>query len=233
MQQPSYGVPIMRILAGITIAALALSALPTQAADPFFEDTAAPRVGKSFYGALRGGIAMPEDVGPHILGDFDDLTMSAEYEDVGVFVAGAAGLALGGLRLEGEVGYFGADLDDDIEDDQLLLGLGDLDVLTLMANAYVDLDLGRFAPFIGAGIGVGFIDSDVPDDAAVAARLDDLDAAFAYQLTAGVGFDLSDTVTAELAYRFQHLRTQVSNFGGDADLDIETHLAFAGIRAKF
>ena len=214
----------MRLFTTIAVAALALSTLPAKAADPFLGDTTTPQRSTKFYAALRGGFTMPEDAGPDgILGDLDDTSLSDEYEDFGVFASAAAGVAFSALRLEAEAGYFHANADEH-SDGAPVLGLGGLDVYTVLANAYYDIDLGRIVPFIGAGAGVGFIDSDGPIDP---------DAAFAYQLTLGLGFDLTDNVATELGYRFQHLRTDASLPQGDADLDIETHIGYVGIRAKF
>ena len=183
----------MRLFTTIAVAALALSTLPAKAADPFLGDTSAPQRTSAFYAALRGGISSIDEFEAGALGD---IASNNSYDNISVFGAAAAGVHFSALRLEGEVGYFNANVNHDAASPTIpasIADLADVDVITVMANAYFDLDLGVVTPFIGTGVGVGITSSDL---------LDDPDPGFAYQLTLGAGIDLSEQLTAELAYRF-------------------------------
>ena len=243
----------MRLFTTIAVAALALSTLPAKAADPFLGDSSASQRTSAFYAALRGGISAPDEIGFDGEG-IGETSIAGLYDDVNFFVAAAAGTSFGGLRVEGEVAYYGAQMDNDLKDRDTAIAIaaiagfditddvddlddfetfGDLNIYTLMANAYYDFDLGRIKPFVGAGVGVGFVDFNLPSGVATFAGLDDTEAAFAYQFTAGLGVDVTESVAAELAYRYQKLQTEVSLGLNDPDLNIESHIGYAGLRAKF
>jgi opacity protein-like surface antigen len=74
-------------------------------------------------------------------------------------------------------------------------------VQTLQTNVYWDIDTGTaFKPFIGGGIGASFIYADYtrPDGRSY----DDKTTGFAWNAGAGVAYDLNESVTVDLAYRF-------------------------------
>lgn len=93
--------------------------------------------------------------------------------------------------------------------------------LTGMANAYLDLPaLGRFAPYVGAGIGVSHNRLD-----GVALSFPSLDqrvwtpsgrrTSLAWQLTAGTGIALGGGLTLDVAYRYTDFGTMETE-NGDA-----------------
>ena len=233
-------------------AALALSVLaaPALAADP------APHFGgghssggmlKGGYLALRGGITAVQET------EFDPASLGIarvdnEYEDLNGFASVAAGMAFGATRFEADVSYLRGSVKDHIataggtstrySSDE---SFGDLDVVTVMANLYYDLDLGFITPFVGAGLGVGFVSANdygvtplvgaTPDGV----LLNDNDLGLAYQATAGLAFAVGGRATAELGYRFQGVEAELHTLLSDdrEEFDIETHTGFAGIRVSF
>ncbi|MGH8553567.1 MAG: outer membrane protein [Methylococcales bacterium] len=89
---------------------------------------------------------------------------------------------------------------------------GDInDIDSVLANAYLDFDLGSvFTPYIGAGAGWGWANSDD---------------GFTVALMAGVGFDLSDNLALDIGYRFREAMVSGS--------DPMSHEILAGLRFEF
>jgi opacity protein-like surface antigen len=119
--------------------------------------------------------------------------------DPGFVVGGAGGYKFDfGLRLEGEIAYRRNGFDD-------FSGTptgGDLGATSLMANIWYEFDTGTaLHPFIGGGLGAAIIDVDDFTFGSVGLRSDS-QTAFAYQVGAGLAYDLSDNVTLTAEYRF-------------------------------
>ena len=79
--------------------------------------------------------------------------------------------------------------------DQQALGTHDIDgnaeAITLLANAYYDFHFASgLKPYIGGGLGVAFLSADVESTLTGTTLLDDSDTVFAYQLFAGVGYEI-------------------------------------------
>lgn len=129
-----------------------------------------------------------------------------------------------------------------------------------LVNAYVDLGSWRgISPFVGAGVGAAnveirsFRDSGIaystPDDVTTGvptmAFADDNDEwNFAWALYAGLGFDVTDAVTVELAYRYLDMGDgesgDIETFDGVNDFDnpmefqdITSHDVKLGVRYMF
>ena len=110
------------------------------------------------------------------------------------------------VRLEGELGYRS----------QSLGGRSDLSQTTLMVNALFDVPVSdQLTLSLGGGLGYDWVDTGsgnrglLPGD----------DAAFAYQLIAGLSYDISESVALTLNYRytnaeFDDLHAEVDDVGG-------------------
>lgn len=232
--------------APIALAALAVPALGADAVGPFGGH--APQSGgltSGGYVALRGGITAIQET------EFEPASLGVtrvdnEYEDIGGFVSAAAGAAFGATRLEADVTYLRGSIKDHIasvagvstrfDADE---SLGDIDVVTVMANVYYDLDLGFLKPFVGGGIGVGFVSANDYGVTPLAAStpggvlLDDNDMGLAYQLTAGLAFDVG-RATAEVGYRYLGMEAELETLAGaESDFDVNTHNGFVGVRFDF
>ena len=73
-------------------------------------------------------------------------------------------------------------------------------VQTLQANVYWDIDTGTaFRPFIGGGLGLSFIYADYTGDGY---NCSDSTTGFAWNVGAGIAYDINESVTVDLAYRF-------------------------------
>jgi len=70
----------------------------------------------------------------------------------------------------------------------------------LMANGYYDFDFGSpFVPYIGAGVGVALLDSELKGGGG---KFSDFNTQFAYQGIAGVSYNFSPNLAANLEYRY-------------------------------
>jgi opacity protein-like surface antigen len=155
-------------------------------------------------------------MGPATAADAYGAPPTAEaYAASGFYLRGDAGWQIAG----GGVGYqwnpmFRTDLRFDYGFNYRL-GDDKLDFGTATANAYVDLPLNSvIKPYVGAGVGYGFINADSGDD----------HDGVAMALTGGVTFDVSSIVAIDVGYRYRRV-------WGDFDLD--EHQVMAGLRFKF
>ncbi len=79
---------------------------------------------------------------------------------------------------------------------------GDISSTSIRANVLYDFKTNsKFTPYIGAGIGVSFIDSSISYGGAPV-RIDDDDSVFSAQLIAGTAYKLSDTLDLTLDARY-------------------------------
>jgi opacity protein-like surface antigen len=174
-------------------------------------------------------------------------SVDGEFEfDTGFGINGAVGYGFGNVRLEGEVSYRQADFDK-VGIDNLTVGslkftsLGSLDVdgdassLGLMGNVWYDFDTGsKWLPFIGGGIGVARVDSDIDSIGGVSVGFSEDDTVFAYQVGAGIGYQISDNAVATLGYRFYGTDDPEFESGGVTDkTEYQSHNIEVGIRFGF
>lgn len=91
----------------------------------------------------------------------------------------------------------------------------DLSTTTVLGNLYFDwANDSPFTPYVGAGIGYGWVDSDLGDDSGLALGL-----------TAGVAVGITDNVAIDAGYRFRD--TMISGS------DPQEHQAVVGVRFSF
>ncbi|EFL90312.1 outer membrane protein [Ahrensia sp. R2A130] len=201
----------------------------------------------NFYIAGRGGISLLDDTAFNV-GGLGIASVSNEY-DTGYLGVIALGYKYGNnLRAEVEYSYSNFDVDTHTAFDgaggvtPFTSGqsFGDATGQTVMVSGYYDFDLGRFKPFLGAGIGYGRVEADgygvTPLAGALpgGVALNDSDSGFAYQATAGLAFEVIDGVTAEVGYRYQSIDANLSSVtGAGNDFDFDTHNAFVGLRVGF
>ena len=151
------------------------------------------------------GIGIPEKL---------DFGGGQKYDmDTGLALNGAIGYDFGDARLEAAVGYQKHDVTDEGED---------LSLLTVMANAYYDIDTGSdITPYLMAGAGWAHVDTswDYNDDDV-----------FAWQVGAGLGFEVAECTTLDLGYRY----LRPNKFGPDGDeAKLAVHNIMLGLRYNF
>ncbi|HYD29707.1 MAG TPA: outer membrane protein [Azospirillaceae bacterium] len=127
----------------------------------------------------------------------------------------------------------GAGLDSQIENQSYML------------NVYYDLDQlpvvqfpGGFKPYIGAGIGVSYVEVDdqvIPGTGGTFANLTgDDDANFAWQAMIGVAYQVTPQFAGDLAYRYAHLgEVQATSPFGNIDNDLNVSEVVLTLRYNF
>lgn len=191
----------------------------------------------SAYAADRG-MYFSGNAGLSILSDIDNAQGGIVLEssfDPGFNVGGAIGYNYGSARAEVEIAYRRNDADE-----LSVLGFGvpsdgSVSALSFMVNGYYDFHSGNspWTPYFGAGVGGAHVDADI---SVLGLQLvDDSAVVFAYQLMAGLGFNISPTTTLTMGYRY--FATADPEFddptGTPFDSEYQTHEFNLGVRVAF
>lgn len=190
------------LLAGSALLALSLTA-PAQAGN--------------FYVTLLGGVSMLND---HTFLASDPVTPTstlffAPDSNSGYIVGGAVGMDLGqlvqGLRAEAEVAYRHNQVDGHWTSNSGPTPgwSGSLDLehstFSVMANAWYDFEIQGIKPYVGGGI--GWARSKVEGQyIGGGAALNEDDSGFAWQLGAGVNFNIAPNTSMGIGYRYMQTR---------------------------
>ncbi len=107
---------------------------------------------------------------------------------------------------------------------------------TLLASAYYDFyNESIFTPYVGAGIGMAFLDGHHElsfNGTSYGEHFSDT--VFAWHAGAGVGIAVTDSVTADLGYRYLGTGTAHSEVAGsDVSTDLSAHEFSVGVRFGF
>lgn len=143
-----------------------------------------------------------------------------------------------GFRLGAEVG-FGSHNVDGITGGPAgrTGGSGDIASLSVMAVAYYDFNPGgKFRPYIGAGVGtLGHDLQSVGPALGINQLFDSSDDKFAYQLSAGVGYAVTDNVELSVGYRYMAADDfQVTSaVRAPFSYDATSHSVLVGVRYVF
>lgn len=102
----------------------------------------------------------------------------------------------------------------------------------LLGNVWFDLDTGTgFTPYVGGGLGAGFVSAEG------GVGLDTVDLSgwgWAYQVGAGVKFDVADNIALDLGYRYKAVvDAEVEGGGDDAIANVNSHVIQAGLTIGF
>ncbi|MBB6430068.1 outer membrane protein [Algisphaera agarilytica] len=168
---------------------------------------------------------------------FDDDAAGTDFEfdlDTNTAFYGAIGIDGGLLRNELELTFRDTEgvllrTDPPSAD----AGSGSFDNISLMTNIYADLPLpAGFELFAGGGIGVVMFDGDATGTGSLGtADFDDAGYGFAYQLKAGVAYELTRNLQITAGYRYW-ASTEIDF--GDFELDdLESHAVDIGLRISF
>jgi opacity protein-like surface antigen len=137
--------------------------------------------------------------GLNILMDVDDDAIEAEF-DPGYSFTTALGVDIRAFRLEGEIGYRRADLDE-VTINGLTTSIdGDISILSFMFNAYYDIEIANspLAPYFG--VGWGLIYSDL-SGSTPGVRVSDGNVNSAYQVMLGLGYEINPDTVLTAGYR--------------------------------
>ena len=198
--------------------------------------TASQAQERGVYGELRGGAVFVTDADATNLGGLNG-TMS---NDTGFLLEGAVGYSYGnGVRAEFALGYRQNDLDEfEVPPVAPVSADGDFSAFTVMGNVYYDFDLdgtggigSGVTPFVGAGIGAAFVETEVRAFGGVPLSAEDQDdTAFAWQIIAGLAYEISPDVTATVSYSY--FATPDIDFDG-VGYEYASHNILAGISMDF
>ena len=223
--------------------AIALATTAAVTASPALARDGAWYVGGDF------GAMIVDDLEIDVNGLEDAIVLDHEY---GYDAALFTGYDLGGFRLEAEVAYKKADLD---EIDSLITlpgpalpglrdaGGGHTSALSFMINGMLDFgDDDGVSGFVGGGVGMARVKfNNQRVFANTAPFLDDSDSRLAWQLFAGVRQAISDNIDVTVKYRFFNVPdiklVAVTGGAGTVSQDVETrfrsHSLLGGLTFNF
>ena len=147
--------------------------------------------------------------------------------DAGYSLSAAIGNAYeNGGRAEVEFGYRANDIDDIKVPGYGSASIsGDVSAMSLMANGYYDFKPdNKLSPFIGAGIGMAYVEGDIDYLGS------ENDYVFAYQASLGVSIDVTQSTKFDAQYRF--FGTDDPDFDG-LEAEYTTHNLMIGFRQSF
>jgi opacity protein-like surface antigen len=236
-----------------SLLAIALTAGSAHAADVIYQEPAPAPIAvepaaSAFYIAGRIGAAFPRDTEFGVLGT----TVVNDYESAGLNGSIAFGGDLGvfgfPLRAEIEGGYTSASVDS-----HTVVGIGTLSgdaafgstrTIYGLVNAYVDFGDGPLKPYVGGGIGAAHVDfrnhgvvvpAGIGLPVGPLTAMDDSGTGFAWQVGAGISYDLTSNLTAELGYRYFNVENVglTAADGTGSDVDVRSHQINLGLRVSF
>jgi opacity protein-like surface antigen len=238
------------LLRGACAASMMLAlAQAAQAADYYEQGPA----GQSWYFSVFGGWSLPDEIEFSTVGSASTTTnVTAEIDLEDGFLAG---LSVGAhfsewARGEVEVSGHWHDAEGSLISTPVAGGVpgapttfaldGDADAMFVLANLWLDLPLGHvFRPYVGGGVGLGRLDLDM-ETSGGASVIDDDDWGFAYQLGAGVAFNVIADIALDIGYRYKvinnaELETDTTSPGGgfEFETDYKSHNFIAGLRFGF
>jgi len=188
---------------------------------------------EGFYLGLQGGINNMDDTESN----------GAEGEmDSGYSISGIVGYDFGYVRVEGEVAYRENDIDKITILGNNTVSSGDVTSTAFMLNAYLDIENRTpFTPYIGAGIGFNYVEDNGTAiyGSSTTVRYDDSDTVLAYQLAAGVAWDVTKSIVLDLSYKYLNAEdvkvAGTSNWGVtlDGEIDYESQSLMIGLKWYF
>lgn len=170
-------------------------------------------------------------------------SVDTEFDTGGQIGLGVGATLAPGFRAEVELSYSRQDADTirfsgNGPAAEINVG-GDVTTTTLFANGFYDFDTGGpFTPYVGAGLGIAYVEQDLVYGPGV--RVSDDDTVFGVQLIAGAAYDLSDSLalTGDIRYRrlfdiesnrFNPAGVSTGRIAGDFD-DVSVNI---GLRFRF
>ena len=188
-----------------------------------------------FYLDAKGGASFLQNLDSSAVG----LTGNADTK-IGFVGSGAAGYAVdipqtgGTFRGEIEVAYRENDADE-LDIGGFIFDIdGDITAKSILFNGFYDFDLGSgWRPYFGAGLGAAQVEMDFETN--VAQIVDDEETVVAFQVSAGFGYQIVESVTISVGYRF--FATDEIEFtdesGSRFETDYHAHTIEGGIRIVF
>ncbi len=175
-----------------------------------------------FYVGVLGGYVIPDDLkveGPGGSGDVslkNSWTLGAKF---GYIVPQAKWVAF-----ELEYDYLAKQDVDEAE------ASGDFSANNLMVNMIFRYPEGKIHPYVGGGIGWSWCSFKGSEPGF---SVDESDNAFAWQLMAGVNFEITPQWSADLGYRYFSSKYTINSGGDDVDVTAKNHMILIGVNFHF
>jgi len=166
----------------------------------------------------------------------------AEQDSAGYFVGGAVGARfLEHFRTEMQFGFRSTEVKKIAVQPGPRDSDGDLSLFSVMANGYVDWDLGvGVIPFIGAGIGWGMprLDAENNGNRLRQLSIDDTDSVFVWNAMLGGTLPISEVAELSLGYRYVQtedikLKSTIGGTGQRVKFEYDAHEVYLGLRFNF
>jgi OmpA-OmpF porin, OOP family len=197
-------------------------------------DPALARPDTGFYLEGNLGYSHPDSV------DARDGAVKGEVElgDTAVF-GGALGYKFPWFRLEANVSYRENDIDKVRVEGFDFNSNGDTKALVGLVNGIIDIDIDfPVRPYFGGGIGGAYLKLNT--GSGMPFEIDDNTGTFAWDLLAGLGWDVTESVALTITYRY--LRLEGTDFSAsvagvdDGNVDVDAaalHEVLVGLRYTF
>lgn len=173
----------------------------------------------------------------------------AEPKLPGYFFGGAVGTRfMEHFRGELSLGFRSSEVENIAIQGETSDSKGDLDMFSVMANAYYDFDLGiGVVPWIGAGIGWGMPRLDVQNKSTtMQLSIDDTDSVFVWNAMVGATVPFNEVTSLSLGYRYIQTEdisyeSRVTNtvpatptsVARRLDFEFDAHEVYLGLRFSF
>ena len=202
------------LLAGIAVSALLLAA-PQASAGGY----------KPYVSVFGGASVLTKN--PNIFSTSSSHSFDLLMNNPGYIIGGAVGVDWGNqIRTEIELSHARWSSDkydfhyDTFDGTPGLLGTSDMSATYLLGNAWYDIGQGSVRPYVGGGLGIGWANINAFTDGE---PLNFNSTGLAFQLGAGVRFNVSDNLVIDAGYRFKDIvglnyNSQFGNFVTDTSL---------------
>ena len=172
-----------------------------------------------FYVGVFGGWVMPKDLEPE---DGDDIALKDSWAlgaKVDYIIPQVRWLAV-----ELDYAYLAKlDVDEPGAD-------GDFKASNLMVNLIFRYPEGKIRPYIGGGLGWSWGSFKA---SSAAGSIDESDNALAWQLLAGVNFEITPQWSADLGYRYFYCKYSLNDGTEDFDVKAKDHMILIGVNFHF
>jgi opacity protein-like surface antigen len=188
----------------------------------FFTSTPAAKAAEAgpYYVGIFGGWVMPQNLEPQ---DGEDIPLKDSWA-LGI-KGGYIIPTVKWLAVELEYAYLATqDVDRSGVD-------GDFGASNLMANFLLRYPEGKFHPY--AGVGIGWSWGSIKISEPGVGSIDESDNAFAWQILAGVNYEITPSWSADLAYRYFSSKYSVNSGGEDVDFTSKNHMILIGVNYHF
>ncbi len=176
-----------------------------------------------YYVGIYGGWVMPQDLEPE---DGDDVPLKDSWALGAKF--GYIIPTVKWLAVELDYAYLA---EQDI--DQAGID-GDFKASNLMFNLIARYPEGKIHPYIGAGLGWSWGALKASGSVGgITGAVDESDNAFAWQILAGVNFEITPQWSADLGYRYFSSKYTFNVVGEDVDFTAKSHMILIGVNFHF